>query len=93
MAMEQLTAKRASLKVVVDELDGLKVQLKECQEKAAKLEADSTLCALKLERAEQEKRWQGGDDRMMRDFKCLKDLFTVLAVCCLLFVFFEFFIL
>eukprot|EP00607_Mallomonas_marina_P005930 CAMPEP_0182425364 /NCGR_PEP_ID=MMETSP1167-20130531/11775_1 /TAXON_ID=2988 /ORGANISM="Mallomonas Sp, Strain CCMP3275" /LENGTH=679 /DNA_ID=CAMNT_0024606011 /DNA_START=12 /DNA_END=2051 /DNA_ORIENTATION=- len=30
----------------------------------------------KLERAEQEKRWRNGDGRMLRDFSCLKDLYT-----------------
>jgi hypothetical protein len=31
----------------------------------------------KLERAELEKKYQRGDQRMMRDFASLKDLFTV----------------
>lgn len=34
------------------------------------------LAKLKLERAEQEKKWRNGSDRMMRDFSCLKDLYT-----------------
>lgn len=31
---------------------------------------------IKLERLEQEKKWQQGDGRMMRDFKCFKDLYA-----------------
>ena len=52
-AMKVYEAKQAKLKVVEDELAGLMLQLKDCQERRAKLEADSTLCTLKLERAEQ----------------------------------------
>jgi dynein heavy chain len=53
VAMKELEQKRASLKIVVDELDGLKAQLHECSERAADLQAQANLCALKLERAEQ----------------------------------------
>ena len=51
--MKVYEAKQAKLKLVEDELAGLMLQLKDCQERRAKLEADSTLCTLKLERAEQ----------------------------------------
>jgi len=52
-AMKVLERKRADLKKVVDELNGLKNQLRDCAEKKADLEAQAELCALKLERAEQ----------------------------------------
>ncbi|RYY81746.1 hypothetical protein EON63_14775 [archaeon] len=32
---------------------------------------------IKLERCEQEKKWQGGQGRMMRDFASLRDLYAV----------------
>lgn len=52
-AMKTLEIKRAELKKVVDELDGLTQQLNDCATKKADLEAQAALCALKLERAEE----------------------------------------
>jgi len=52
-AMEVLEKKRASLKLVVDELDALKAKLQECAEKAAELQAQADLCEVKLGRAEE----------------------------------------
>ena len=52
-AMQVLEMKRAELKKVVDELDGLTQQLNDCAAKKADLEAQADLCALKLERAEE----------------------------------------
>ncbi len=34
---------------------------------------------IKLDRAEQEKKWQSGQGRLVRDFACLKDLYNVSA--------------
>lgn len=36
----------------------------------------STIARIKLDRAEQEKKWQAGDGRMMRDFAHFKDLYA-----------------
>eukprot|EP00961_Rhodomonas_salina_P063758 857225-Rhodomonas_salina.13 len=52
-AMGILKAKQAAVQVMVDELDGLKKQLKDCADKSQDLQAQSNLCQLKLERAEQ----------------------------------------
>ncbi len=35
------------------------------------------IAKIKLERAEQEKKWQAGDGRMIRDFASFKDLYAV----------------
>lgn len=34
------------------------------------------IARIRLERCDQEKKWQGGDGRMMRDFGCYRDLYT-----------------
>ena len=52
-AMKVLEGKRASLKVIVDELDGLLAQLEECKTKSKDLQDQADLCQLKLERAEE----------------------------------------
>ncbi len=39
------------------------------------------IAKIKLERAEQEKRWQAGDGRMIRDFASFKDLYAVSDYC------------
>ena len=52
-AMKVLEGKRASLKVIVDELDGLLEQLEGCKVKSKDLQDQADLCKLKLERAEQ----------------------------------------
>eukprot|EP00960_Hanusia_phi_P013114 383004-Hanusia_phi.AAC.2 len=52
-AMKDLEAKRSALKVVVDELNGLKDQLTDCAEKSRELQEQEALCQIKLERAEQ----------------------------------------
>merc|ERR1711871_153646 len=36
----------------------------------------TNIAKIKLDRAEQEKKWQSGDGRMMRDFASFKDLYT-----------------
>ena len=36
----------------------------------------TNIARIKLDRAEQEKKWQAGDGRMMRDFSSFKDLYT-----------------
>jgi hypothetical protein len=45
-----LNAKRAELKKVIDELDGLKAKLQKCADDAADLENQAQTCALKLDR-------------------------------------------
>lgn len=35
------------------------------------------IARVRLERAEQERKWQAGDGRMMRDFSSFKELYTV----------------
>jgi hypothetical protein len=35
------------------------------------------MARIKMVRAEQEKKWQSGDGRLMRDFSSLKDLYAV----------------
>lgn len=40
------------------------------------LNSMTTIAKIKLERAEQEKKWQAGDGRMMRDFQHFKDLYA-----------------
>jgi dynein heavy chain len=52
-AMRILGGKRAALKVIVDELDGLLSQLEGCKIKSKDLQDQADLCTLKLERAEQ----------------------------------------
>ena len=52
-AMKVLQAKRASLQVIVDELDGLLNQLEGCKIKSKELQDQADLCQLKLERAEE----------------------------------------
>ena len=37
---------------------------------------------IKLDRAEQEKQWQSGKGRMIRDFATLKDFYSVRHTCC-----------
>jgi hypothetical protein len=39
-----------------------------------------SMAKIRLERCEQEKKWQSGKESMMRDIKCLKDLYTVSLV-------------
>ena len=36
----------------------------------------TSIARIKLERAEQERKWQAGDGRMMRDFASFKDLYA-----------------
>ena len=36
-----------------------------------------SMSKIRLERCEQEKRWQSGKESMLRDIKCLKDLYAV----------------
>ena len=52
-AMKVLEAKRAALKVIVDELDGLLAQLEGCKAKSKELQDQADLCQLKLVRAEE----------------------------------------
>jgi dynein heavy chain, axonemal len=52
-AMKVLERKRAALKVIVDELDGLLEQLEGCKIKSKELQDQADLCKLKLERAKE----------------------------------------
>ena len=48
--MTILNAKRAELKKVIDELDGLKAKLQKCADDAADLENQVQACEVKLDR-------------------------------------------
>ncbi len=39
-----------------------------------------SIARIKLDRAEQEKKWQEGNGRMLRDFASFKDLYTVIII-------------
>lgn len=41
------------------------------------LQHSISIAKIKLERAEQEKKWQNGEGRMIRDFASYKDLYAV----------------
>jgi len=60
-AMKVLAQKQAALKIVVDDLDALKAQLLDCEEKSRDLTAQVQLCEVKLERAEQLIQGLGGE--------------------------------
>ncbi len=41
------------------------------------LQNQISIAKIRLERCEQEKKWQSGKESMLRDIKCLKDLYAV----------------
>lgn len=52
----------------------------ECLREESRLHTINSLlsiCRIKLERAEQEKRWQSGQGRLIRDFASFKELYAV----------------
>jgi dynein heavy chain len=62
-AMKILESKRSSLKVIVDELDGLLDQLEGCKIKSKDLQDQADLCQIKLERAEELITGLGGEKK------------------------------
>eukprot|EP00975_Prorocentrum_lima_P020823 4379385-Prorocentrum_lima.AAC.1 len=65
------------------EKQALERDCNQCQDEALREESRYhflnnliAITRIKLDRCEQEKKWQNGQGRMMRDFACLRDLYA-----------------